>query len=249
MAVPALSTEQMKEVTQLLVDEYQISPLQTSEGAGRALAQLARRMLDNSVEDRAIVVLAGRGVTGSGGLAAARHLLNWGAWVQVILSYPPEHFEGTAGQQLAALRAMDAPMAWAADGWELPPADLLIDAIVDPGLRGNPRGKARDLIQLANSSMAPILSLDAPSGIQSTDGRCFVPHIRAAATLALGLPKSGLLLPPARSACGRLFVADVGVPPSAYARIGVEVEPLFGHGPILELVVEDGQAFLEPIES
>jgi hypothetical protein len=29
----------------------------------------------------------------------------------------------------------------------------------------------------------------------------------------------------------------------------VEVEPLFGHGPILELVVEDGQAFLEPIES
>jgi NAD(P)H-hydrate epimerase len=203
-------------------------------------------MLDNSVADRAVVVLAGRGVTGSTGLAAARHLLNWGAWVQIVLSTPPEHFEGPAAQQLATLRAMGAPLAWAEEGWELPPADLLIDAIMDPGLRANPRGKARELIQLANSSAAPILSLDAPSGIETTDGACFAPHIRAAATLALGLPKAGLLKAPARSACGRLFVADIGAPPGVFERIGLQVEPIFGLDPILELLVEDGQAWVEP---
>jgi len=246
MVVPAPTTEQMKEIERLLSEEYGISPLQTAENAGRALALLARRMLDDSVADRAIVLLAGRGTTGSGGLAAARHLLNWGAWVQVILSYPPEHFEGPSAQQLAALRAMDAPMAWADEGWELPPADLLLDAIIDPGLRGNPRGKARDLIQLANSSAAPILSLEAPSGIETNDGRCFVPHVRAAATLTTGLPRAGLLKAPARSACGRLFVADVGTPPALYERIGLSVPPFFGLDPILELVVEDGHAILEP---
>jgi NAD(P)H-hydrate epimerase len=246
IAVPAPTTEQMKELERLLAEEFGLTPLQTAENAGRALALLARRMLDNSVADRAIVLLAGRGATGNGGLVAARHLLNWGAWVQIVLSYPPEHFEGAAAQQLATLRAMGAPLAWAEEGWELPPADLLLDAIIDPGLRGNPRGKARELIQLANSSAAPILSLDAPSGIETSDGRAFAPHIRAAATLALGLPKAGLLKPPARSACGRLFVADVGAPISLYERIGITVEPFFGLDPILELVVEEGQAWLEP---
>ncbi len=244
-AVPAPTTEQMKEVERLLAEEYLLSPLQTAENAGRALAQLARRMLDNSLTDRSIVLLAGRGAGGNAGLAAARHLLNGGAWVQIVLSAPAEHFEGPAAQQLATLRAMDAPLAWAEEGWELPLADLLLDAIIDPGLRANPRGKVRDLVQLANSSAAPILSLDAPSGIQTTTGACFTPHVRAVATLALGLPKAGLLRAPARSACGRIFVADIGAPPALFERIGIEAPPLFDFDPIPELVVEEGQAWLE----
>ena len=245
VAVPSLTTEQMKEVDRLMVEVYRIDLLQMMENAGRALALLAKRMLDGSVADRSIVVLVGRGNNGGGGLAAARHLLNWGAWVQIICSYAPEHFKGAAAQQLAALQAMGAPLAWAEEGWELPPADLVIDAVIGYGLRGDPRGKARELIQLANSSAAPILSLDAPSGVDTNDGRTFSPHIRAAATLTLGLPKRGLLLVPARSACGRLFVADISVPLALLSEIGVEVPPLFERDPILELSVADGAAYLE----
>ena len=62
---------------------------------------------------------------------------------------------------------MGAALAWAEDGWEMPPCDLLIDAVIGCGLRGEPRGAARSLIQLANSSAAPILSLDTPSGVDS----------------------------------------------------------------------------------
>ncbi len=245
IAVPALTPAQMKEVDRLLLESYHIDPLQTMENGGRALALLAKRMLDGSVADRSIVVLAGRGNNGGGGLAGARHLINWGAWVHVILAFAPEHFEGAPAKQLAALQAMGAGLSWAEEGWELPPADLVIDAVIGFRLRGDPRGKARELIQLANSSAAPILSLDVPSGVDAEDGRCYTPHIRAAATLTLALPKAGLLKVPARSACGRIFTADISVPAALYAEVGIDAPPIYGVDPLLELIVRDDQAFVE----
>lgn len=242
--VPALTSSQMKEVERLMVEDYQISMAALIENAGRSLAQLARRMLDGSAEDRSIVVLAGRGTHGGCGLAAARHLFNWGAWVQVVCAFPPEHYEGEAAEQLAALRAMAVPLAWAEDGWELPPADVVIDAISGYAVHGNPRGKSRDLIQLANSSAAPILSLDIPSGVDGDDGRCYAPHIRAAATMALALPKAGMLRVPARSACGRIFVADVGIPAAITNGLGVTAPSLFANDPIVELIVADDKAWV-----
>lgn len=243
--LPVLTTQQMVEVDRLMVEEYHVALLQMMENAGRSLALLAKQMLDGDLADRSIVVLAGRGNNGGGGLAAARHLLNWGAWVQVLCSYPPEDYRGAAAHQLAALQATDAVLTWADEGWELPPADLIIDAVIGYGLRGDPRGRARDLIQLANSSAAPILSLDTPSGVDTSEGRTFTPHVRAAATLTLALPKAGLVREPGRAACGDLYLADIGVPPGLYARLGLDVPPIFARNPILPLIVENGQAAVE----
>ena len=240
--LPALTTAQMVEVDRLMVEEYHIGLLQMMENAGRGLAWLAKRLLDDDIADRPVVVLAGRGNNGGGGLAAARHLLNWGAWVQVVCVSPPDDYRGVPATQLASLQAMGAALAWAEEGWELPPCDLVIDAIIGYGLRGQPQGKARELIQLANSSVAPILSLDVPSGVDAGDGRTYTPHIRAAATLMLALPKTGLLVEPARSACGDLYLADVSVPPGLYTRLGLEVSPVFARDPVLALAVADGAA-------
>lgn len=241
--VPFLSSEQAKELDRLMVELYHIDPLQSMENAGRSLALLAKTMLDGDLQDRSVVVLAGRGANGGGGLSAARHLINWGAWVQVICAAEAGLYKGAAAHQLAALNAMGASLAWAEEGWELPPADLVIDAIIGYGLHGHPKGKPRDLIHLANSSAAPILSLETPSGVDTDSGACYAPHIRAAATLTLALPTGGLLVAPGRSACGRLLVADIGVPAALWAQMGLDVQPIFGLAPILDLTVQDGQAW------
>lgn len=245
VVVPTLTTAQMQEVDRLMIADYGIDLLQMMELAGRSLATLARQMLDGDVSDRPIVVLAGRGNNGGGGLAAARHLLDWGAWVQIVCSYPPEEYTGAAAHQLRTLQAMGAPLAWAEEGWELPPADLLIDAIIGYGLRGDPRGPARGLIQLANSSAAPILSLDTPSGVDTAAGRVFDPHIQAAATLTLALPKTGFRQPEAAAACGDLYLADIGVPAALYAQLGVDLPALFGRGDIVALTVAGGELWAE----
>ena len=239
-ALPTLTNPQAKELERLLVQDYAIGWPQLLDSAGRGLALVACELLDGDVVDRPIVVLAGRGPNGGGGLAAARLLLNAGAWVQVVCSHPASSYQGAAGRQLAALQAMGAALAWAEDGWELPPCDLLIDAIIGHGLRGDPRGPARSLIQLANSNAAPILSLDLPSGVDSEGGRLFDPHVRAAATLALALPKAGLCAPAAAAVCGDLYLAGIGAPAALWARLGIDDAPLFGCNSIMPLDVVDG---------
>ncbi len=251
MILPSLSTKQMREVDRLMVEQYGIQLLQMMENAGRNLALLAKRILsfddeEEPLQDRPIVVLAGRGNNGGGGLAAARHLLNWGAWVQIVLTHSPSDLPpGAMKDQLSILQKMDAPLAWADEGWELPPADLVIDALIGYGLSGSLRGRTTQLIQLANSSVAPILSLDAPSGLDTDSGHPSDHCIAATATLTLALPKRGLLQPPARAACGQLFLADIGVPPVLYESLNLDVPPLFATDTVLPFRVENGSAFVE----
>lgn len=244
VALPALNPAQLREVDRLLVEIYGIELSQVLENAGRNLALLAKRLLDDDLVDRPIVVLAGRGNNGAGGMAAARHLLNWGAWVQVVCASPQDEFHDAATRQLATLQAMGASFAWAEEGWELPPCDLILDAIIGCGLHGAPQDKARDLIHLANSSTAPILSLDVPSGLEAAVGQVLVPHIQATATLTLALPKTGLLVMPGRDACGDLYLGDIGVPPMLYEQLGIQVPPIFARDPILPLHVIDGRAWI-----
>ncbi|MEZ4713623.1 MAG: NAD(P)H-hydrate epimerase [Caldilineaceae bacterium] len=237
LGTPTLTTQQMVEVDRLMIEEYGITLLQMMENAGRNLALLAKRLLDGDIMDRPIVVLTGRGNNGGGGLAAARHLLNWGAWVQVVLTAEPAAYRDAPAHQLAILQKMGAPLAWAEEGWELPPADLLIDALIGYGLRGQPTGAARNLIQLANSSAAPILSLDAPSGLDTASGQLYDPHINAHATMTLALPKTGLFSTQGRAAVGDLYLADISVPPGLYERLGLNVGPIFAEDTVIKLDV------------
>ena len=241
LELPLLSTAHRHEVARLVGEVYSLAPLQLIENAGRALAALTRRLLDDDLADRPLVVLAGRGHKGSAGLVAARYLINAGAWVQVLLVHPHAAYTNLAARQLATLHAMDAAVAWAEEGWELPPADLVVDALIGSGLRGDPHGKARDLIQLANSSVAPILSLDAPSGLDLDSGRLHTPSIRATATLLVTLPSVSLASATGLSACGDLYLADAGIPMHLYERLGLDVPVLFGRDPIIPLYVLNGK--------
>jgi NAD(P)H-hydrate epimerase len=244
--LPALAPGQLSELARLLVEEEGVAPLRLVERSGQLLARLAQALLEDDLTDRPVVVLAGGGNKGATGLAAAGELLAWGAWVQIVLIAPPTTYQGEAAQQLAQLQAADAPLAWAEEGWELPPADLVIDALIGYGLHGAPTGQARTLIHLANSSRAPILSLDVPSGMDAATGAVATPHLQAAATLARAWPAAALLHEPGRNACGELYLADVGVPSSFYARLGVETASLFASGPLVRL---DGSAETTDAES
>lgn len=225
-----------------MIEEHHISFLQMMEQAGRNLAQLAQRLLQDKPHDRSVVLLAGRGHKGGVGLIAAHHLLQAGAWVQVVLTRPPADHEVATAQTLANLQEMQALLAWAEEGWELPPADLVIDALLGDGLQGEPQGTARNLIQLANSSMAPILSLDAPSGLEAATGSFYTPHIHATVTMQLAWPKTALLQESVRIACGELFLADIGAPHALYVQLGFNGPPLFARDSLLPFGVEHSSA-------
>ena len=234
-ALPLLSTQQASEIERLLSQVYAITGVQTMEYAGWHLALLAKRVLEDDIIDRPIVVLVGQTNHCGAGLVAVRHLLNWGAWVQLVLTQPVDAYSGLSAQQLTTLQAMGAPLAWAEEGWELPPADLLIDALLGGEPLSQPIGKVRELIQLANSSRAPILSFELPSGVDPDSGQRSTPSIQATATMAVALPKVGLLA--AQSVCGDLYLADMGVPAQLYADLGLDVPLLFAQDTLISLVI------------
>lgn len=236
--VPYLTTEQMVEVDRAMIEDFGIELIQMMENAGRNLAHLAReRFLDGSPRDRWVVVLAGTGGNGGGALVCARRLHNYGAAVRVFITKPDADFTPIPLHQLTILRNMSVPVAPAADIAAAPPPDLIIDGVIGYSLKGAPRDTAADLIRWANESGASILSLDAPSGVDTTTGTVYDPAIRASATMTLALPKEGLRAPGVEDQVGELYLADISVPPELYAApaLGLTVGPIFTGGDIVRL--------------
>lgn len=243
--IPYLTTDQMREVDRAMIEDYHIELIQMMENAGRNLAHLARtRFLDGDPHGRSVIVLAGRGGNGGGGLVCARRLHNWGAHVHTITTHPDDHYRGVPAHQLDILRRMDVPVTTAAKNTAIEDqfpnivsVDLIVDAIIGYSLSGATRGTAAHMIAWANTHRAPVLSLDIPSGIDSTSGKAYSPAIHATATLTLAMPKKGLRAVDTVDYVGELYLADISVPPALYDNADLElpVGPIFAQNEIIQL--------------
>jgi NAD(P)H-hydrate epimerase len=120
--------------------------------------------------------------------------------------------------------------------------DLVLDGVIGYSLKGAPRSEAARLIRWANTQPAPVLALDAPSGVDTTTGKAFDPAVRATATMTLALPKDGLRAPGVETHVGELYLADISVPPALYTneRLGLSVGPIFSAGDIVRLSLIEG---------
>ncbi len=223
--IPFVDTKQMVEVDRAMISDFKIELIQMMENAGRNLAELARRrFLDGDPRRRPVIVLAGTGGNGGGALVCARRLHNYGARVQVFLTRPAGDLTPIPAHQLDILQRMQVPVYAAGEIDAASRADLILDGLIGYSLRGAPRGAAADLIRWANRQRAAILSLDAPSGVDTSSGTVFEPAIRATATMTLALPKQGLLSPGVEEQVGELYLADISVPPALYAGPGLELQ-------------------------
>jgi NAD(P)H-hydrate epimerase len=213
-AVPALTAEQMREVDRIAVEDFSLGILQMMENAGRTLAQNVIEMLGGASGE--VTILAGAGGNGGGGLCCARHLHNRGFKVWLVLDREAGALRGAASTQLQILRATGLQPAEPAQAEELiGRGQLVVDALIGYSLRGAPRGRAAELIDLCNRHAARVLSLDVPSGLNATTGEAPGSVVQPERTLALALPKTGL-----QRVAGDLFLADIGIPPEVYCRLG-----------------------------
>jgi len=225
-----VSVDEMREVDRIMIEDLGISLERMMENAGRSLAVVARAMLGGDARGQRILVLAGAGGNGGGGLAAARHLVNAGALVDVRLT--TEAIGGVPGEQLAILRAMGLDARASPD---LPASrpDLIVDALLGYGQRGAPHGATARLV--AASHEQRVLALDVPTGLGPDSGEPSGPAVRAEATLTLAAPKRGLRAESARPFVGRLLLADISVPAAALPGAGTGRASPFARGPVVEV--------------
>jgi NAD(P)H-hydrate epimerase len=241
-SVPTVTAAEMAEVDRLATDIFGISLLQMMEQAGSHLAELAVRRLGGDSRERRVLVAAGPGNNGGGGLVAARHLANRGARVRVVLARPARRLSEGGRHQLATLLEMGVSCCMAvydiSDAEiddELAQSDVVIDAVLGYRGRGAPHDEVATLVERIRTADDRILSLDMPSGLHPDTGEAAEPSIRAAATLTLALPKTGLLTDAGRARTGDLYLADIGLPAALYRRIGLAMDTPFAMGRIVRL--------------
>jgi NAD(P)H-hydrate epimerase len=219
--IPSVTTEEMREIDRITVQEFNLGILQMMENAGRNIAQVALKKLEE--DDGPVLILAGTGGNGGGGLSCARHLRNQGKDVSFILSKSPDELSPATANQFAILnRSGVPPLQERVIEKVLKEAKIIIDALIGYNLQGAPRGRAAELIQLCNQHGQWVISLDVPSGLDSTSGACPGLAIHPNTTVTLALPKTGL-----EKTKGQLYLADIGIPPEIHKLLGIHIEPFF----------------------
>lgn len=100
---------------------------------------------------------------------------------------------------------------------ELKKVNMVIDALLGTGLRGQVRGMEEYVINTINNSRIYTLSIDVPSGIDSTSGRILGACIDPSMVVVLGAMKKGLLSNPYLRADIKLEY--IGIPKIAYKKV------------------------------
>jgi NAD(P)H-hydrate epimerase len=241
--IPSISTGQMRKVDDLMINKYGIELTQMMENAGANLAELAINLMKKNSENpnpKNVVISCGLGNNGGGGMVAARHISNHGFNVTVVLTGAESKLKSIPLKQWNILKKFPVGMIIANSSDILGvfnEADLIIDAIIGYGMHGELKGIPAHIIhEILNTQIQNVLSLDSPSGLNTTTGEfneklC----IKAYATMTLALPKTGLVQDNVKECVGRLYIADISVPPDLYKEIGYESQRLFIDSSIIKV--------------
>ncbi len=185
------------------------------EAAGAAVADAAAGLVPHGAR---VLVACGPGNNGGDGFVAARLLAARGFAPTVALLGERARLAGDAATAASAWSGrVTAPGE--ADPRIIPLAqidpaafDLAIDALFGAGLARDVDGTAAAFLEQLAGTGIPVVAVDVPSGVDGDTGRVRGTACPATLTVTFARRKPGHLLMPGRSLCGRLVVADIGIP-------------------------------------
>lgn len=212
--LPKVTAAQMQQLMMLATGKYALDERVLIEHTGRNLCSLVEAV----GPDGPVLVVAGRGNNGSGGLAAARMLAARGRRVWVVPTHEIGNYSGTPREQLELLEVYDNVRVRTS----LPKMNFacVVDAAIGTHLEGPPRGRTLDVITVINNlSGSCVISLDVPTGMYVDDGSTPGAVVEATHTMSVALPKRGV---EPGGTVGELHIGDIGLPPKLYDDLGLE---------------------------
>ena len=205
-----LSAAQMK-----AADENEIARGTPSRTLMERAAKAACEILCTNFDTTHTLIVCGPGNNGGDGIAMARLLFAQGKKVSVC--YTGALRDGAPDLQRASeecarqLSLLQEEISLCAqpsfDG-----VTAIVDAIFGIGLSRTIEGNSAAIIAEINQSRIPVLAIDIPSGINADTGAIMGIAVRAAHTVSMAAYKAGHLLYPGTMLCGKLTVADIGIP-------------------------------------
>lgn len=215
-----VDTATIRAVDSSAVRKYGIAGLVLMENAGRGVAEAVKRELEGiSGKVKRVVIVAGKGNNGGDGYVVARHLKNSGVDTVVLALSGLDEMKGDALVNARAWVKMGGEVYSVKSGGAiekhsalLKHSAVIVDAILGTGLTTPVKGLYAVVIDYINTLGRRVVSVDIPSGLDSTTGAVMGTAVRADLTVTMAAPKLGLYLYPGREYSGRIEVADIGCP-------------------------------------
>ncbi|MHC4864839.1 MAG: NAD(P)H-hydrate epimerase [Planctomycetota bacterium] len=223
MKTSVMGRDEVRAVDRWAIDELGIPGVVLMENAGRSCAELIKEKLA-AVKQPKVCIFCGTGNNGGDGYVIARHLLNSGFKVTVVMCGDRSKIKGDARINLDILERMGQSVEQldvsSADVTEriktvAADADMLVDGLFGTGLSGLLREGYLQLIESVNALKRPVLAVDIPSGLDCDTGCPLGAAIRADYTVTFVAVKKAFTSAAARTYTGQVFVASIGVVPEA----------------------------------
>jgi hydroxyethylthiazole kinase-like uncharacterized protein yjeF len=212
------STGTAKTIDAELRERFGISTLALMENAGRAVAAEALRMIKGA---GTVAVMCGKGNNGGDGFVCARHLMSAGLHPDVYMAGKAAEARDEAAANLDILRRLGKKIV-EIEGPNLSifkrrilRYNLIVDALLGVGLRGEVRGIYKEMIERINASGVPVISVDIPSGLDADTGKILGECVKARKTVTFIAGKRGMRIDQGPQMCGKIVVETLGVPFSA----------------------------------
>lgn len=209
----------MRSIDAAAIGTLGIPRLLLMDHAGLALARAVRTL--TSASPAPIAVCCGVGFNGGDGLAAARHLHEWGYPLRILVAGRADRLREEPAVYARILRGLGCALRECATAEEaaelgswLADAGVIIDALLGIGAAGTVREPVASLIRRINGAGKPVVSADIPSGLDGDTGRIQGVAVRAAVTVTFGLPKRGCLIANGPAHVGELVIDPITIPSS-----------------------------------
>ncbi|HQC61979.1 MAG TPA: NAD(P)H-hydrate epimerase, partial [Candidatus Marinimicrobia bacterium] len=216
-----LSNAEASAIDRYAIEELQIPGTELMFKAGNFVALKAKKLIQDIPNSR-IDLFCGTGNNGGDGFVAALLLSEWGANCIIWLIGDPQNIKGDARhfyQKWVENKQTIRYIKTAEDFEEysdLPESDLIIDAMLGTGFRGEVQGIIADVIRRINNINLPVIAVDIPSGVNGDTGEVRGDAVKADYTVTMGFLKRGLLFYPGKRFAGEIVVVDLGYPRKAF---------------------------------
>lgn len=222
-----MTREQMREYDRVAMVHYGVAGTVLMENAGRGATEVVRSMLREHPGRTTIV--CGKGNNGGDGFVIARHLLNAGHPVRLLLLGELAQLRGDARINAGILEAMDGEIV------QLPGEDspsrvasllthssVIVDAIFGTGLERTVTGRYHGVIEAINEARARVMAVDLPSGLDANTGEALGIAVQAHRTATFACLKRGLVVHPGHDLAGEVKVVDIGAPRRIVDEVGFD---------------------------
>lgn len=216
-----ITAEEMAKVDRKAA-EFGIPSILLMENAGGVVARTITEKFGTKLK---VAVFVGTGNNGGDGLVAIRHLMSKAAIVDVFLIGDPGDIRTEEARlnwnviqkmrQNVKIHVVKSLSDFKGAARYLKRADVIIDAMLGTGLKGPLREPFASAARLVNVSKVPVVSIDAPTGLDPSTGEVHGVAVKATYTVTFHRMKMGFLK--AKGYVGEVIVADIGIPPEVEA--------------------------------